>query len=111
MSHFSRPQLFAVTCQLLIWVDTGKYDGAGAIERAYQDFQAGQLENNRTGIMIHYVIAQVDRGEPIMTKEIDCIKGESLEDLEQRIHSHEHELLVAATAEVVGEILAEKTKE
>ncbi|PSR90455.1 phosphoribosylglycinamide formyltransferase [Coniella lustricola] len=88
----------------------GKYDGAGAIERAYQDFQDGKLENNKTGIMIHYVIAEVDRGAPIMTKEIECKKGESLEDLEQRIHSHEHELIVAATAKVVDEIVAEKNK-
>ncbi|CAN8098775.1 unnamed protein product [Discula destructiva] len=87
----------------------GKYDGAGAIQRAYEDFLAGRLENNRTGIMVHYVIAQVDRGEPITTKEIECREGESLQDLEQRIHSHEHQLLVAATAKVVGEILADKS--
>ncbi|KAF3762307.1 phosphoribosylglycinamide formyltransferase activity protein [Cryphonectria parasitica EP155] len=87
----------------------GRYDGAGAIERAYQDFQAGTLENNKTGIMIHYVIAEVDRGEPIMTREIECREGETLQDLEQRIHSREHELIVAATAKVVGGILAERT--
>lgn len=86
----------------------GQYDGAGAIERAYKDFQAGKLENNRTGIMIHYVIAKVDRGEPIMTREIECREGETLEDLEQRIHSHEHELIVEATTKVVGELLAKK---
>lgn len=87
---------------------TGQFDGAGAIERAYQDFQAGKLENNRTGIMIHYVIAQVDRGQPIMTREIECRKGETLEELEQRIHSHEHELIVEASAKVVGELLAKR---
>ena len=86
----------------------GQFDGAGAIERAYQAFQAGKLENNRTGIMIHYVIADVDRGQPIMTREIDCREGEKLEELEQRIHSHEHELIVEATAKVVGELLAKK---
>lgn len=87
---------------------TGQFDGAGAIERAYQEFQAGKLENNRTGIMIHYVIAKVDRGEPIMTREIECREGEKLEELEQRIHSHEHELIVDATAKVVGELLAKR---
>lgn len=87
---------------------TGQFDGAGAIERAYQDFQAGKLENNRTGIMIHYVIAQVDRGQPIMTREIECRKGETLEELEQRIHSHEHELIVEASAKVVGELQAKR---
>lgn len=86
----------------------GRYDGAGAIERAYQDFQAGKLEDNKTGIMVHYVIAEVDRGQPIMTREIECREGESLEGLEQRIHSHEHDLVVEATAKVAGEILARK---
>lgn len=95
---------------MIVFNVPGKYDGAGAIERAFHDFQAGKLENNRTGIMIHYVIAEVDRGAPILTKEIECREGESLEDLEQRIHSHEHELIVAATAKVVDEILAEKSK-
>ena len=54
----------------------GKYDGAAAIERAFEDFQAGKLEDNKTGIMVHYVIAKVDRGEPILVKEIECREGE-----------------------------------
>ncbi|KAL2268961.1 hypothetical protein VTJ83DRAFT_3807 [Remersonia thermophila] len=86
----------------------GKYDGAGAIERAFNDFKAGKLENNRTGIMVHYVIAQVDRGEPILVREIECREGEDLHQLEERIHSHEHELIVEATAKVVKEIAAAK---
>ncbi|KAJ9157615.1 Phosphoribosylglycinamide formyltransferase [Pleurostoma richardsiae] len=86
----------------------GKYDGASAIERAYEDFKAGKLENNRTGIMVHFVIQQVDRGQPIMVQEIECREGESLEQLEERIHSHEHELIVKATAKVVGDILAKR---
>ncbi|KAL2117985.1 hypothetical protein VTJ04DRAFT_7645 [Mycothermus thermophilus] len=86
----------------------GKYDGAGAIERAFNDFQAGKLENNKTGIMVHYVIAQVDRGQPILVREIECRQGEDLHQLEERIHSHEHELIVEATAKVVGEIAAAK---
>lgn len=97
-----------VTCADTALLPTGQFDGAGAIERAYQDFQAGKLENNRTGIMIHYVIAKVDRGQPIMTREIECREGEKLEELEQRIHSHEHELIVEATAKVVGELLAKR---
>lgn len=60
--------------------------------------------------MIHYVIAEVDRGAPIMTREIECKAGETLEDLEQRIHSQEHDLIVEATAKVVGEIVAGKSE-
>lgn len=100
-------ELCSLTC-LFSSPHAGRYDGAGAIERAYQDFQAGKLEDNKTGIMVHYVIAEVDRGQPIMTREIECREGESLEGLEQRIHSHEHDLVVEATAKVAGEILARK---
>ncbi|KAL2141202.1 hypothetical protein VTI28DRAFT_2708 [Corynascus sepedonium] len=86
----------------------GKYDGAGAIERAFNDFKDGKLENNKTGIMVHYVIDKVDRGEPILVKEIECREGEDLHQLEERIHSHEHELIVEATAKVAKEIIARK---
>lgn len=58
--------------------------------------------------MIHYVIAEVDRGQPIMTREVECVEGEPLEGLEQRIHSHEHDLIVDATAKLAGDILAKK---
>lgn len=84
----------------------GKYDGAGAIQRAYDDFQAGTLENNTTGIMVHFVIDVVDRGAPILTKEIVVQSGETLADLETRIHAEEHALIVTATQKVVQEVLA-----
>ncbi|CAI4214665.1 unnamed protein product [Parascedosporium putredinis] len=85
----------------------GAYDGAGAIERAYNDFKAGKA--TRTGIMVHYVILTVDRGEPIMVQEIEW-KGEDLHALEERIHSHEHELIVKASAKVAGEIVAARAQ-
>ncbi|KAJ4301969.1 Bifunctional purine biosynthetic protein ADE5,7 [Collariella sp. IMI 366227] len=87
----------------------GKYDGAGAIERAFEDFKAGKLEGNKTGIMVHYVIDKVDRGEPILVREIECREGEDLHQLEERIHSHEHALIVEAAAKVAKEIVARKS--
>ncbi|KAK3995530.1 formyl transferase [Cladorrhinum sp. PSN332] len=86
----------------------GQYDGANAIDRAFADFQAGKIKG--TGIMVHYVIAQVDRGEPILVKEIECREGETLHQLEERIHSHEHQLIVEAAALVAKEIQANKQK-
>lgn len=85
----------------MIW--TGQYAGAGAIERAFNDFKAGKLVY--TGIMVHYVILEMDEGDPIMVREIECREGEELAQLEERIHLHEHELIVEATAKVVVEIL------
>ncbi|PHH93302.1 hypothetical protein CDD83_8001 [Cordyceps sp. RAO-2017] len=86
----------------------GQYDGAHAIERAYADFQAGKLPGNKTGIMVHNVIEEVDRGAAIMTREIECLPGDDLEKLTERIHSHEHELIVEATAKVVAQILSQR---
>ena len=87
-----------------------KYDGAGAIKRAYDDCQKGTLENNTTGIMIHYVISEVDRGEPIVVREVKCQKDESLESLEERIHSQEHELIVEGTALAIMRLWEESKK-
>lgn len=73
----------------------GQFNGAHAIDRAWEAFQKGEIE--KTGIMIHYVISEVDMGEPILIREIPCKAGESLDDLEQRIHENEWELIVEGT--------------
>ena len=70
----------------------GCYDGAKAIERAYQDFKDKKV--NFTGVMIHRCIPEVDRGT-VIVKEVCPIKeGDSLSDLEARIHEIEHRLIV-----------------
>ncbi|KIO30936.1 hypothetical protein M407DRAFT_20060 [Tulasnella calospora MUT 4182] len=77
----------------------GAFDGANAIQRAYDAFQAGEI--NKTGIMVHYVVQEVDRGEPIVVKEIEIKKGEELKELEARIHQVEHVAIVEATKKVL----------
>ncbi|KAJ1723786.1 phosphoribosylglycinamide formyltransferase [Coemansia erecta] len=72
----------------------GELDGAHAIERAYDEFKAGS--RSRTGVMVHYVIPEVDKGQPILTQDVPCQQGDLLEDLEARIHAVEHELLPRA---------------
>ncbi|KAH7359608.1 phosphoribosylglycinamide formyltransferase [Pyrenochaeta sp. MPI-SDFR-AT-0127] len=73
----------------------GEFAGAGAIERAWE---AGRKEGlKRTGVMIHEVIAEVDAGAAIVTAEVELKEGESLDDLETRIHSVEHGLIVEGT--------------
>jgi len=44
--------------------------------------------------MVHKVIADVDRGEVILQRNVPIEKEDTLEDLEQRIHSFEHKLIV-----------------
>lgn len=61
-----------------------EFNGINAIERAYEAFQQGTIKN--TGLMIHYVIKEVDEGEPIITKELAFKEGETLNEVEGRIH-------------------------
>ncbi|PIA16970.1 phosphoribosylglycinamide formyltransferase [Coemansia reversa NRRL 1564] len=72
----------------------GELDGAHAIDRAYEEFKAGI--RTRTGIMVHHVIPEVDKGDPILTMEIPCVAGDTLETLEERIHTAEHQILPKA---------------
>ncbi|KAI8884844.1 phosphoribosylglycinamide formyltransferase [Backusella circina FSU 941] len=70
----------------------GQFDGAHAIDRAYEAYQKGEIQH--TGIMVHKVIADVDRGAVILKREIPINKEDSLDDLENRIHKFEHQLIV-----------------
>jgi phosphoribosylglycinamide formyltransferase len=47
--------------------------------------------------MIHYVIAEVDRGEPIVVQQVEIRKTDSLDDLKQRIRAKEHKAIVKGT--------------
>ncbi|KAG1240657.1 hypothetical protein G6F68_017446 [Rhizopus microsporus] len=80
----------------------GQFDGAHAIERAFEAYQRGEIEY--TGIMVHKVIADVDRGEVILQQKVPIEPTDTLEDLEQRIHTAEHKLIVEG-AQIFLEIL------
>lgn len=80
----------------------GEFAGAGAIERAWK---AGHEEGlKRTGVMVHEVIAEVDAGEAIVTREVELKEGESLEGLEERIHSVEWGLLVEGVGKTLQSV-------
>lgn len=72
------------------------FDGAGAIERAFEAWERGEIQN--TGVMVHHVVHAVDRGEPIVIREVELKKGDTLAGLEERIHAIEHVIIVNATA-------------
>lgn len=73
----------------------GAFAGINAIERAWQAGQDGKIV--KAGVMIHKVIVAVDEGEPLVVKEIDLRKDESLEDYTERVHSVEHVAIVEGT--------------
>ncbi|ORY15184.1 formyl transferase [Clohesyomyces aquaticus] len=84
----------------------GEFAGAGAIERAWEAFRKGEIK--RTGVMIHEVIAEVDAGEAIVTEEVLMREGETLEDLETRIHGVEHGLIVEGTRRTLEAIKSKR---
>lgn len=72
----------------------GTFAGTHAIERAHAAFSRGEIKG--TGVMVHRVIPEVDAG-PVITKEpVPIFPGESVDELEERIHQVEHNLIVAA---------------
>ncbi|KAJ7229175.1 formyl transferase [Mycena pura] len=84
----------------------GAFDGTNAIERAYEAFQRGEIAHS--GVMVHRVVKDVDRGEPLVVREVPIMKGESLEDFATRMHKVEWEIIVQATKQVLDEVHSNK---
>ncbi|KZV71987.1 phosphoribosylglycinamide formyltransferase, partial [Peniophora sp. CONT] len=79
----------------------GAFDGAHAIERTYEAFQKGEIKCG--GAMVHRVIKEVDRGEPIVVREVEIKKDEPIADFEERLHTTEWEIIVEGTRNVLDE--------
>lgn len=72
--------------------------GTDAIRRAHA---AG---HRWTGVSVHWVTPDVDRGRLIAAEEVPIHPGEPLADLEARIHAVEHRLLPRAIQQVAEEL-------
>lgn len=80
----------------------GEFDGANSIERAHEAFQKGEI--TRSGVMVHRVIKAVDRGEPLIVREIPFEEGDSVESFAARLHKIEWEIIVQAAKRVLDEV-------
>ncbi|KAJ9572209.1 uncharacterized protein HLK63_F02453 [Nakaseomyces glabratus] len=81
----------------------GQFDGTThAIEMAWNKCQ----EDNKplkAGCMVHYVIEEVDKGEPLVVKELEIVPGkETLDQYEERVHKAEHVAIVEATLKALA---------
>ena len=85
----------------------GQFNGANAIQRAHAAFQQGAIQE--TGVMVHYVISEVDMGEPILVRKIPMIPGESEADLAERIHRVEWAIIVEGTKLVIRRLRKEQS--
>ncbi|KAK8212724.1 phosphoribosylglycinamide formyltransferase [Phyllosticta capitalensis] len=88
----------------------GEYNGTHAIDRAHADWRAGKT--TRTGVMVHYVIQEVDMGTPILTREIPFVAGEDdrLEDFEEKLHKVEWGAIVEGTRLAIEELWQQREK-
>ena len=59
----------------------GAFDGANAIERTYETWKRGEV--TRLGCMIHRVVKEVDKGEPIIVREVDFKRARTLRSLKK----------------------------
>lgn len=91
-------------------LSTDLSDQTHAIDRAHADWKAGKV--TRTGVMIHYVILEVDMGTPILTKEIPFVEGEDdkLEAFEEKLHKVEWGAIVEGTRTAIERLWTEKSK-
>jgi formyltetrahydrofolate-dependent phosphoribosylglycinamide formyltransferase len=80
----------------------GAFDGTHAIERGYEAFQKGEVD--RVGAMVHHVVKEVDRGEPVVVREVEIKRGEPLEAYEERLHRTEWEIIVEGTRKVLDKV-------
>lgn len=85
------------------------FDGADAIPRALEAYKQGLVD--KTGCMVHEVVADVDRGRPIIIREIPILPSYTLELLEEAIHKIEHVIIVQAADLVLKGYLQELDKQ
>ncbi|KND05066.1 phosphoribosylglycinamide formyltransferase [Spizellomyces punctatus DAOM BR117] len=78
----------------------GAFDGAHAIERAFSAYKEGKIQE--TGVMVHKVIPEVDRGEVVLQERIPILPEDTLETLEDRIHKVEHRLIVEGAKAILS---------
>jgi phosphoribosylglycinamide formyltransferase len=81
-----------------------------AIERAHTAWLEGKID--KTGVMIHNVISEVDMGQPILVREIPFVKGddEDLEKFEQKVHRIEWGAVLEGTQIAIQEVKEAQAK-
>ncbi|KAI6114194.1 hypothetical protein F5141DRAFT_1213323 [Pisolithus sp. B1] len=80
-----------------------------AMMRLRQPFNGGygafqRREVDRLGVMVHRVVAEVDRGEPLIVREVPIEKDVSIEVYEERLHRVEWAIIVQATRKVPDKV-------
>ncbi len=87
----------------------GTFPGTHAIERAFDAYQRGEITH--TGVMVHLVPDEgVDCGPVLAQESVPIYPSDSLADLETRVHSVEHRLLVKTLSRLIEPPAGSKTR-
>ena len=78
----------------------GTFVGTNCIRKAYDSFNRGEIEN--TGVMVHEVIEEVDRGKVIEQIIVPINGNDTYEDLENRVKLYEKGVLISAIQKYVS---------
>lgn len=79
----------------------GAFPGTDAIERAFAAYQNSEIAH--TGVMVHLVPDEgIDSGPVLAQENVPIYPQDSLEDLQQRVHTVEHRLLVETLKTLVS---------
>ena len=79
-----------------------KLIGTNCIERAYQLYLAGERLN--TGVMMHHVIADVDKGKPIYWDSLDMSTCKDKEDYIKKIDVIEKNVVIMAFNKIINDM-------
>lgn len=78
----------------------GMFPGKNAIKQAFDAYKYGLI--SKTGVMVHYVTAEVDAGEVIDFKKTPIFQHDTLESLTERIQKIEKDLLINAIKSIIN---------
>ncbi len=78
----------------------GQFPGTHGIERTFAALQSGEIAQG--GVMVHYVVPEIDAGAVIAQATVPLQSGDTLADYEARVHETEHRLLVEALRQVLS---------
>ena len=81
----------------------GQFAGTHAIERAFEAYQAGEIE--QSGCMVHYAVPEVDAGAVITQAEVPILPSDSVDDFAARMHETEHQIIVKATQKILASVV------
>lgn len=79
----------------------GEFPGKDAIGEAHKAFKEGRLPQKRTGVMVHYVIPEIDAGTMICATEVPIFDSDTEEVLRARVQYCEKPILIQSLLMII----------